>query len=167
MKKSASIVLLCWLAMAGADFLLHGGLLAGYYMQETPFLRPMAEAFRLIPLGYAGLFLLAILLTWVVVNLNPVSTISAARTGLLLGLLVSGGTLLGVISISTIGSSLALAWSLSQTIQFIIGAVVVAEASKASSLRRITAKVVIFVVLSFLVTIALQSLGLVPTIRIQ
>jgi hypothetical protein len=54
--------LLSWLAMLGLDFFLHGGLLAAFWVQNSPFLLPPAQAFLRIPMGYAACLLLAGLL---------------------------------------------------------------------------------------------------------
>lgn len=126
-------MLLCWLAMAGVDFILHGGLLAGFYAEETPFLLPLAAAFGRIPVGYAGLFLSAILLVWIQPRVKISGWVMATWFGLRLGVLVGGSFLLGLISISTISLPLAVVWLLGQSLQFGVGAIVIHQASEANS----------------------------------
>ncbi len=48
-KRPIPTILLAWFAMLGVDFLLHGGVLAAFYIRDSPFLLPPVEAFRRIP----------------------------------------------------------------------------------------------------------------------
>ncbi len=75
--------------------------------------------------------------------------------------------MLGMISISHIELDLAAAWFLGQTLEQGIGAVIVEQAAGEGSLRRTTLFVFLSVLLVIALTVALQSSGLVPTIRIQ
>jgi hypothetical protein len=152
--------------MLGVDFLLHAGLLAGLYARLSPFLLPPIEAFRRIPLGYAGFLLLAILLAWMLPRFNISTWKGAFWFGIKLGAMVWGSFVLGLISISAIEPDLAAAWFLGQTLELGVGAAVVQEAAGSSSLRRITLLVSLFVVLAIVITVALQTFGIVPTIRI-
>lgn len=165
-KRPIATILLVWFAMLGVDFLLHGGLLAGLYNRQSPFLLPSFEAFRRIPLGFGGLLVLAFLLAWIVPRFNISTWKGAFWFGIKLGALVSGGFILGLISISAIELDLAAAWFLGQTLELGVGAAVVQEAAGSSALRRITLLVSLFVVLAIVITVALQSFGIVPTIRI-
>jgi hypothetical protein len=56
--------------MLGFDFLLHAGLLAGLYLQPSPFLLPPVTALALIPAGYLSFLLLAVLLVWLMRRLK-------------------------------------------------------------------------------------------------
>jgi hypothetical protein len=78
-----------------------------------------------------------------------------------------GAQMLGLVSITTIEPTLAFAWFASQTLEVALGAVVVQQAIEASSLRRVTIQVIVFVLFAFIVTIALQSLGLSPAVQIS
>src|SRR6266496_3077714 len=81
-QRLALVCLLGWLAMLGIDFFLHGGLLAAFWFQESPFLLPPAQAFSLIPVGYTAFLLLAILLLWLMTQL----AITGWRQGFIFGL---------------------------------------------------------------------------------
>ena len=166
-KRPIPTILLAWFAMLGVDFFLHGGLLAGFYFVASPFLLPPMDAFVRIPLGYSGFLLMAVLLVWILPRFNIANWKEAFWFGIKLGALVWGGFALGLISISTIDTSLAVAWFLGQTFELSIGAVVAERASNATSLRRITLFVFLSVFLAIGLTVALQSSGLVPTVRIQ
>ncbi|MEX2144714.1 MAG: hypothetical protein WD740_08960 [Anaerolineales bacterium] len=166
-KRPLPTILLAWFAMLGVDFLLHGGLLAGLYINDSPFLLSPLESFSRIPLGYSGFFLLALMLVWLMPRFNLVSWKAAFWFGIRLGAIIWGAFVLGLISISTIEIPLALAWFLGQTLELGVGAVVVERTSKATSLRRIAWLVLLGVIIAFVITIVLQSSGLVPIIRIQ
>ena len=53
-RRAIGAILLSWLAMIGWDFLLHGGLLASFYVADDAFLLTPLAAFQRIPLGYAA-----------------------------------------------------------------------------------------------------------------
>ena len=63
-RQLISLTLIAWLAMLGFDFFLHAGLLAGLYVEPSPFLLPPLSAFALIPVGYAAFLLSSVLLVW-------------------------------------------------------------------------------------------------------
>lgn len=165
-KRPIPTILLAWFAMLGVDFLVHAGLLAGLYARQSPFLLPPVEAFRRIPLGYAGFLLLAVLLAWILPRFNISTLKGAFWFGIKLGAIVWGSFILGLTSISAIELDLAAAWFLGQTLELGVGAAVVQEAAGSNSLRRITLLVFLFVVLAIVITVAMQSFGIVPTIRI-
>lgn len=166
-KRPIPTTLLVWLAMVGLDFLLHAGLLARFYITGNAFLLAPIEAFQRIPLGYAALLLEAILLVWLVPRFSVANWRQAFWFGLLLGALLMGAQMLGLVSITTIEPTLAFAWFVSQTLEVALGVVVVQRAIEASSLRRVTIQVIVFVLFAFIVTIALQSLGLSPAVQIS
>ena len=165
-KRPIPTILLAWFAMLGVDFLLHAGLLAGLYARQGAFLLPPVEAFRRIPLGYAGFLLLAVLLAWILPRFVTSTWKGAFWFGIKLGAIVWGSFILGLISIATIELDLATAWFLGQTLELGVGAAVLQEAAGSSSLKRVTLLVSLFVVLAIVITVALQSFGIVPTISI-
>ncbi len=166
-KRPIPTVLLTWFAMLGFDFFLHGGLLANLYFAESDFTISPIEAFRRIPIGYIGFLLFVIFLVWIIPKLNPEGWKKGFWSGMKLGAILWGGFLLGLISISRIPVNLATAWMVGQTIEMGIGGAVVAAASEVTSLRRITLIVFSLVIFAFGATIVLQSMGIVPTLRIQ
>ncbi len=166
-KRPIPTTILAWFAMVGLDFLLHGGLLARFYITDNAFLLSPLEAFQRIPLGYAALLLMAILLVWLLPRFSFGNWRQALWFGLQLGALLIGAQMLGLVSITTIEPRLALAWFVSQTLEVALGAIVVQRAFEAGSLRRLTIQVAVFVLITFLFTIALQSLGLAPAVQIS
>jgi hypothetical protein len=114
-KRVALIIVLSWLAMIGVDFLLHGGVLAKFYVRPSPFLLPPKKALQLIPLGYLSFLLLAVLLVSLMNRLNVQGWRAGAVFGLKLGALLWGTVVLGLVSISTASVWLLLGWFLGQT----------------------------------------------------
>ncbi len=161
------LTLIAWLSMLGFDFLLHAGLLAGLYIQPSPFLLPPLTALKLIPLGYLSFLLLSVLLTWLMVRLKLAGWRQGAVFGLELGALAWGAFVLGLLSISTASLSLLLAWFIGQTLELAIAGAVIGSGLAGTRLRRLFGVVIIFVLLSVITVIILQSLGLVPTTRIS
>lgn len=161
------LTLAAWLSMLGFDFFLHGGLLAGLYLQASPFLLDPLTAFRLVPLGYLSFLVLAVLLVWLMIRLNLTGWRSGALFGLRLGGLAWGSFVLGLISISTASFPLLLGWFIGQTIEMGIAGAVVGNGLAGMRLRRLFGLVIVFVLLAAVITIALQTLGLAPTARIE
>jgi hypothetical protein len=166
-KRQFQATVLGWLAMLGWDFFLHGGLLASFYLKESSFLLGPREAFRLIPLGYLSFLIYAILLTWVLPRFDISNWKQAFSIGLTVGLLTWGAFVLGLISISTIETPLAIAWIIGQMIEIGIAAVVIYLSLQAESLRRISLFVMFFIFLAFALTIILQNVGLAPALALS
>jgi hypothetical protein len=162
----ALLILLSWLSMLGVDLPLHGGLLAKFYLQPGPFLLPPARAFQLIPLGYLSFLLLAVLLVWLMLTLKIQGWRSGLLFGLKVGALIWGALVLGLMSISTADLWLLLGWFLGQTCELAIAGMFAGSALGGTRLRRLFIMVVLLIFLSVLVTVVLQSIGLVPTIRV-
>jgi hypothetical protein len=165
-KRVALIIVLSWLAMIGVDFLLHGGVLAKFYIQPSPFLLPPEKALQLIPLGYLSFLLLAVLLVWLMNRLNVQGWRAGALFGLKLGALLWGTVVLGLMSISTASVWLLLGWFLGQTGELAVAGMFAGSALGGERLKRLFIKVVILIFLSVLITVVLQSTGLAPTIRV-
>lgn len=77
-----------WILSVAFDLFLHGGLLAWPYMAPSPFLLPLEDAFRRIPLGYAALLGLTIALYWLFARLG-------VRAGMRYGVMVGAISLRG------------------------------------------------------------------------
>jgi hypothetical protein len=165
-KRVTSLVALSWLAMIGFDFLLHGGLLAKFYTQPSPFLLPLEKAFRLIPLGYLSFLILAVLLVWLMLRLDVRGGRPGLIFGLKLGALVWGALVLGLASISTASVGLLLGWFCGQTIELGIAGMFAGRGLGDVRLGRLFIMVAAFILLSVFITIALQNTGLAPTLRI-
>jgi hypothetical protein len=165
-RQLVLVVLLAWISMLGVDFFLHGELLAVLYQQESGFLLPPAQAFALIPLGYAAFLLMAILLVWLMTRIDVKGALQGAIFGLKLGALVWGALALGLLSISTASLALVAGWFAGQTIELAVAGALVGAAREGMRLRRLFAWVLAGIVLLVIITVALQSLGLAPATRI-
>jgi len=165
LTRAALIVTLCWLSMIGCDFLLHGGLLATFYVQPSPFLLPLKQAFRLIPLGYVSFLLLAILLVWLMLRLDVRGGRGGIIFGVKLGALIWGALVLGLMSISTASAGLLAGWFVGQTIELGVAGAFAGGALGGARLTRLFMTVIALIFFSILITIALQSLGLAPSVR--
>ena len=159
------LIFIAWLAMIGFDFLLHAGLLASLYLEPSPFLLPPMTALKLIPLGYLSFLLLSILLVWLMIRLNLAGWRRGALFGLGLGRLTWGAFVLGLGSISTASFPLLLGWFAGQTLEMTLAGAVVGSGLAGMRLRRLFGVVLIFVFAAVIITILLQSLGVVPTTR--
>ncbi len=160
------LTLIAWLSMLGFDFLLHAGLLAGLYLQPGPFLLPPLSAFALIPVGYLSFLLLAILLVWLMIRLKRTGWRQGALFGLELGGLTWGAFVLGLLSVSTASFSLLVGWLIGQTLEMTLAGAVIGSGLAGTRLRRLFGVVTVFVLLSVITTIILQSLGVVPSTRL-
>ena len=167
LRRLALLCLLSWLAMLGVDFFLHGGLLAAFWVQDSPFLLPPAQAFSLIPVGYAAFLLLAVLLIWLMTRLEITGWGPGFIFGLKLGALVWGALVLGLNSATTAGLPLLLSWFVGQTLEMAVGGAVIGRALGGERLSRLFLIVLGLVVLFFVITIVMQSLGLAPTVRMN
>ena len=159
-RRIVGVIFLGWFAVLGFDFFLHGGLLAKLYAQPSPFLLPLEDAFRFIPLGYLSFLVFEVFLVWLILRLS----VNGWRQGLLLGLKVGafvwGALVLGLLSISTAGIGLMAAWFIGQTIEAGIGGMVAAAGLVTERPWRMVIFVIIFVIVIFMITVILQSLGL-------
>jgi hypothetical protein len=162
-----ALTFLAWLAMLGFDFLLHAGLLAGLYLQPSPFLVPPAAAFALVPVGYLSFLLLAVLLVLLMIRLKLAGWQQGALFGLEVGGLAWGAFTLGLLSISTASVPLLIGWFIGQTLELAIAGAVIGSGLAGTRLRRLFVIVIVFVIMSVVTTIFLQSAGIVPTRRLS
>lgn len=165
-KRLMLLVLLCWLSMIGFDFLLHGGILASFYAQPSPFLLPLEKAFRLIPLGYLSFLLLALLLVWLMQRLDIRGWRNGLVFGIKLGALIWGAMVLGLMSISTASVGLLVGWFFGQTIELGVAGMFAGSGLSGAKLSRLFIIVIGLIFLSLIVTVGLQSTGIAPTLRV-
>jgi hypothetical protein len=161
------LTFIAWLSMLGFDLLLHAGLLAEIYLQPSPFLLPPLKAFALIPFGYLSFLLLSVLLVWLMIQLKLAGWRQGALFGLELGGLTWGAFVLGLLSVSTASFSLLFGWFIGQTLELAIAGAVIGSGLVGMRLWRLFGVVIVFVLLSVIMVIILQSLGVVPTTRIS
>jgi hypothetical protein len=160
------VALLAWFAVIGFDFLLHGGLLARLYAEPSPFLLPPEEAFRLIPLGYASFLVFQVFLVWLMVRLDVSGWRAGAVFGLQVGAFAWGSLVLGLLSISTASVGLMVGWFVGQTIEAGIGGMVAGAGLVTNRPRWLVVYVVLFVIAAIAITVALQSLGVAPAMKV-
>jgi hypothetical protein len=163
-KRLLGITFLTWIGVLGFDLFLHGGILAGFYLEESPFLLPPLEAFRRIPFGYLGFFINIGFLVWLLARLGLVGW----RNGLVFGGVIGGviwiSLALGLYSISTASPRLIVGWALGQTIEMAYAGAVIGLGLHSQRPRRLTLAVVFLTLILVLLTFVLQSIGLVPTV---
>jgi hypothetical protein len=161
------LTFIAWLSMLGFDFLLHAGLLSRLYLQPSPFLLPPLKAFALIPFGYLSFLLLAALLVWLMIREKLAGWRTGAVFGLELGCLTWGAFVLGLLSISTASLALLIGWFVGQVLELGIAGAVVGSGLAGMRLRRLFGVVIVFVLLSVITVIVLQSLGVAPSTRLS
>lgn len=158
--------LIAWLAMLGFDFFLHAGVLAGMYTRESPFLLSPLEAFRRIPIGYLSFLITSFFQVWLSFRLD----ISGVREGLLLGFglgFVMWGSLgLGLYSIATAKPFTLVSWAIGQSLEMAFAGGLIGLSLQDGELRRAFQIALISSVLLVLVTILLQSVGLVQSTQL-
>jgi hypothetical protein len=163
--RFAKAVALSWFAALGFDLFLHGGLLAGFYLEPSSFLLPPRDAFVRIPFGYASFLLLAVLLVGLMERLQIRDWRRGGAFGLLLGGLLWGSSVLGLYSITTASLPMLAGWWIGQTIELGIGGLVAGAALSADRLLPLFLKSLVFVAVAVAVTVVLQSLGITPAIH--
>ena len=164
-KRIIILTLLSWLAMIGIDFLLHGGLLASLYMEESPFLLSAEDAFRLIPVGYLSFLLLAVLLAWLMVRNDVTGWGSGFWFALRLGALIWASLTLGLFSISTANPLLLIGWFAGQTVEMGIAGGILGTGLQGTRLSRLSLIVAGILLGAIVITIILQSTGIAPQMK--
>jgi hypothetical protein len=166
-RHAASAVLAAWVLSLGVDVFLHAGVLGGMYVRESAFLLPPEIAFRRIPAGYATFLLLTVGLWWLYERLDVRGWLAGLRLGTALGLFTWGALVLGLWSISTAPDSLLLGWWAGQGIEMGLAGAVLGSARAGTPPGRIWLRVTIAVVVLFAAVVTLQTLGIVPTVRVS
>ena len=154
-----------WILSVAFDLFLHGGLLARLYMAPSPFLLPLEDAFRRIPIGYAAFLGLTIALYWLLARLDVRGPRAGMRHGLTVGAIVWGALVLGLYSISTASPPLLAGWWIGQTAELGLAGAVLGAAAAGTPPKRIWTVVAGAAVALVIATIALQSLGLAPAMK--
>lgn len=155
-----------WVLSLAIDLFLHGGLLARLYVEPSPFLLPAGDASRRIPLGYLTFLILTIGLFWLVRRLQVRGFAAGFRLGAVAGGVVWGALVFGLYSISTASLTLLTGWWIGQTVELGFAGAVLGAAANGVPLKRVWATVGIAVVLLAAATVALQSLGFAPAMKV-
>lgn len=158
--------LLGWLATISVDLLLHGGLLARFYVADDPFLLQPMEAFRLIPLGYLSFLMNVVLLVWLMVRLDLRGAGPGVWFGAKIGLLIWGAWTLALASITTARYDMLVAWFIGQTVEMSVAAAVIGAAFARRRVRSVALRVVLLLLACIVITIILQSIGWAPAQRV-
>jgi len=154
-----------WLLSLGFDFFLHGGLLARLYVEPSPFLLGPEDAMRRIPLGYLAFLILTLALYWLLRRLHVTGLTAGFRHGVGAGVVVWGALAIGLFSITTARWAVLAAWWIGQTIELGLAGAVLGAAANGVPLKRIWAVVGGAVLVFFIATAILQSLGLAPPMK--
>ena len=165
-SRRLRIALLAWLAMLGLDFLLNGALFARMYQEGGPFFLVPAEAFRRIPIGYLAFLVLAIAVVEIADRLRADTFAEGIRLGLVTGGVLAAVWSLSLFSIATINALGALEFAVIWLALLVTGTMVAASGLGRKSLRALTFRVVVFDVACGVVVVALQSFGLVQTVKL-
>jgi hypothetical protein len=166
-RRLIAIAFLAWIAMIGLDFFIHAGLLARLYTEPSPFLLPPSRAFALIPLGYLSFLLLAFLVLWLARRLGIHTARAGFLFGLQLGAIIWGAFALGLASISTANAGLLAGWFIGQAIELGVGGAVVGSALGDRPMKSLLLRVLALAIAAFVLTVALQSAGLAPSVRLD
>jgi hypothetical protein len=169
-KASASRVVLAvaaaWVLSLGFDFLLHAGVLARLYADETsPSVVPPEVAFRRIPFGYLAFLILTLSLYWFLSRLGIRGAVAGLRYATAAGVVLWGALAMGLYSISTIPWPMLVAWWLGQALELGAAGTVIAAALGGVRPRRLWAFVIVIVIACIAITVVLQSVGWAPAIR--
>lgn len=165
-RRTLSLLMAAWLLSLGFDFFLHGGLLAGLYMRESPFLLDPMSAFARIPAGYLAFLLLTAGLLWLFRRLDVRGWLDGLRLGLGAGLFVWLSLALGLWSITSADPDLLLGWGVGQGFELGLAGAVLGAGRAGAPLRRLWLKVALAVLLLVAATVVLQSVGWAPAVRI-
>jgi hypothetical protein len=161
-----SSIAAAWLLSIGIDLFLHGGLLARLYVEPSPFLLPAEDAFRRIPLGYLTFLILTIGLFWLVRRLQIRGFVAGFGLAAVAGAVVWGALVLGLYSISTASLSLLTGWWIGQTVELAFAGGVLGAVANGVPLKRVWTGVGVAVVALVAATVALQSLGFAPAMKV-
>lgn len=164
--RPLSAVGVAWFLSVGVDLFLHGGLLARLYVVPSGFVLPADQAFRRIPFGYLAFLVLTSALFWLCRRLEVRGVVSGWRHGFVIGLVLWGGLVLGLYSISTAGVPLLVGWWLGQAVELGAAGGVIGGLAAGVAVRRMLLWVTSIVLVLLVLTVALQSLGIAPAMRL-
>jgi hypothetical protein len=164
-NRQALAVAAAWVLSIGFDLFLHGGLLARFYVEASPFFLGPEDAFRRIPLGYLAFLVLTLALYWFLRRLDVRGASAGFRHGAAAGAIVWGAFTAGLYSISTASVPLRAGWWIGQTVELGLAGAVLGASAQGVPLKRIWAVVAGAVVACILATVVLQSIGWAPAMK--
>lgn len=156
------IVLLGWLAQVGFDLFQHAGIFAQLWLESQSTFLPPTELFRRIPLGYLSFLVSTVFLAWLMLQLKIVGSKAGALFGIKIGSFLSASMVLGMASGFPIKFPLLVAWFFGGIAQYAVVAAVLGSGLGGARLGRLSLKVIGLVIMLFVITIILQTLGIAP-----
>lgn len=165
--QRVSVVGAAWVLSIAFDLLLHGGILAGLYVEPGPFLLPPNEAFRRIPIGYLAFLIATVAVFWLLRRLDVRGAPAGARIAGTVGGIAWAVFALGLYSITTAPAAVLACWWIGQTIELALAGAVIGSALGGTSLRRIWMRVAAIAIACVVLTIVLQSIGWAPAVRME
>jgi len=165
LRSDSGLIIAAWFLCIGIDFLLHAGILARLYLNESPFLLPPESAFARILIGYFTFLVLTLSLWWLTAAVGAKGARRGFQIGLVSGAVIWGALLLGLFSISTAPVDLLGAWWVGQAIELGAAGAVLGAGRETQDRRRIYARVAIIFFGCLVTTILLQSFGWAPAME--
>ena len=148
------------------DFFAYGGVFAFLFDRDDPVLLEPEALFARIPAGYLALAIETVALVWLLDVLGQRGWKQGLVAGAVFGLVIAATTVLGVWSIAPASPIFLGAWVITAGVQFAAAGAVAGSVLAGVSTQRLARVVVVVVIALFIVTVALQSLDLVPQTRL-
>lgn len=161
-KRIIQVAALAWFAVISVDFLMNAGLLGPFLDWEQAGFLPLTKMFQYIPLGYAAFLVWTILFLWLMLRLDVIGARSGALFGAKVGILMAAAGLLGEMSVYSFPKTMLLCFALDKALYCIVLGAVIGSGLAAERLRPVTRRVVVLFLISLIVSVAMQNLGLVP-----
>ncbi|MFX0106751.1 MAG: hypothetical protein ACFE7R_00550 [Candidatus Hodarchaeota archaeon] len=154
---NVKLILITWIGTLGIDFLWHGGLLKEIYNRPNPALLELEQAFIRIPFGYAALLIQVLFVYWLFSMIGVKEWEKGFRIGLIFGGLMGIASVLGQYSILTLDLDILILWGLGQVFEFGAMGTILGTGISATSLRSMTKRIMVLVIIAILFGIILQS----------
>lgn len=136
-------------------------------MEPSPFLLDPQDAFRRIPFGYLTFLMLTLGLYWLIRRLGVRGVVAGFRYGAVAGAVVWGALAIGLYSISTATVPLRAGWWIGQALELGLAGAVIGASAAGARLGRVWALVALAIVACFVTTVALQTIGWAPAVKVQ
>lgn len=159
------ITLLSLLSQIGFDLFQNAGLFAKLWLESSAVFLPPEKMFKLIPLGYLSFLISSSMLVWLMVGLGISGWRNGALFGLKIGSFLSFAMVLGMASVFPVKSVLLAAWLFGGIGQNSIAALVIGSGLGGAHLGRLAIKVIVLVLVSAIVVIVMQNLGMAPAMK--
>ncbi len=159
-------VLASWLSMIALDLLLNAGLFADLWLAPGSFLLPPDELFRRIPFGYIAFLIQAFVFVWLTIIVGVKTRKQGTLFGLKLGAMLNVASLLGLRSATTGDWETLLVWSVGGTVLTTTACFMSGLASERGEKKALLSAFLLLLG-AFILIVLLQSVGLVPTRRIN